>query len=136
MAQFALLDDDRSFSRMMEKGLARHGLRCAAFQSVDAFLNDDELKPDLVIVDLSMPDPTGVHWEFGGLMNIAKLRESLPEAMPIWVLTGYEDSRIERECLRSGADKILHKADGVAETAEDLAINWFWRSKGDRRRFS
>ena len=58
-----------------------------------------------------------------------------PVMVPIWVLTGYDDARIERECLRSGANKMLFKREGVAETADDLSIHWNWRETGNRRRF-
>lgn len=135
MTQIVILDDDRTFASMLRKGLLKHGLLSHSFDRVEDYLQSDGDDPDLFIVDLSMPDPSGVHWEFGGLLNIAKLREARGARAPIWVLTGYDDGRIERECLRCGADKIIFKREGVMETADDVAIHWNRRVTGNRRSF-
>lgn len=135
MAHFVLFDDDPTFGSMFSKALLKHGLKCSPFDRVEAFLESGQERPDLFIVDLSMPDPSGVHWEFGGILNVSKIRQAFGDDVPIWVLTGYDDVRIERECVRSGANKMLFKREGVAETANDLSIHWLWRETGNRRRF-
>ena len=135
MVDFVVFDDDLTFREMLRKGLLKHGLHCAGYGAVDEFIESKQEAPEIFIVDLSMPDPTGVHWEFGGILNIARIREIYGSDTPIWVLTGYEDTRIERECLRHGADKVILKREGVMETAGDVSIHWTWRKKGNRRSF-
>ncbi|MEL6979427.1 MAG: response regulator [Pseudomonadota bacterium] len=130
MAHFVILDDDETFGRMLSRGLRSHEISSEHYSEFSALVAGraacaaETPEPDVYVVDLSMPDPNGVHWEFGGILALKQLRESVGEAAMIWVLTGYEDPRIERECCRNGANFVLFKSFGVAETAEDLALAW------------
>lgn len=136
VAQFVVFDDDVTFLQMFKKSLLKHGVQSRGFGTVEEFLSLGEGLPDLFLVDLSMADPKGVHWEFGGILNIDKLRQAVGPDVPIWVLTGYEDGRIENECMRKGADKVILKREGVYETASDVSIHWNRRITGDRRIYS
>lgn len=131
MAHFVILDDDQTFARMLARGLNAHAITAehyADFEALHAARHGADSPPaaeaDVFVVDLAMPDPSGVHWEFGGLLALKQLRETIGDEPMIWVLTGYEDPRIERECARNGANFVFFKSFGVAETAEDLAIAW------------
>ena len=135
MPQFVMFDDDQAFAIVLKKALLKHGLHCDVYARVDDFLENADQNVDLFMVDLAMPDPSGVHWEFGGLLNVSKVRDARGRDTPVWVLTGYDDARIERECRRNGADKVIFKGDDIGETADDIAIHWRWRNGDDRRRF-
>jgi two-component system response regulator NreC len=56
-----------------------------------------ELQPDIVLTDLSMPGPVG-----GGIAVARRLKETSP-AMRVLILTVHEDESLLREALRAGA---------------------------------
>lgn len=80
----ALLNDETDFQVVGEAGTSDECLRNAL-----------ELKPDLVLMDLSIP---GV----GGLDLTRQLREKLPETRVI-ILTVHEDTALLREAMTAGA---------------------------------
>jgi DNA-binding NarL/FixJ family response regulator len=68
------------------------------------------LHPDLVIMDLSMPD-------LDGIAAMREIHQARPE-LPIVILTAHADPGVEREARQAGASGFLAK--GVS--LEDLVI--------------
>lgn len=68
------------------------------------------LDPDLVIMDLSMPDLDGIE-------AMRQIHEERPD-LPVVILTAHADPGVEREARQAGASGFLAK--GVA--LEDLVI--------------
>jgi DNA-binding NarL/FixJ family response regulator len=68
------------------------------------------LDPDLVIMDLSMPD-------LDGIAAMREIHQARPE-LPIVILTAHADPGVEREAREAGASGFLAK--GVS--LEDLVI--------------
>lgn len=66
-----------------------------------------ELKPDLVVTDLSMPTKSG----FGALQEIGEM----PDPPPVIVLTVHEDPGTVRTALRAGARAYVPKASASHE---------------------
>ena len=66
-----------------------------------------ELKPDLVVTDLSMP-------VMNGLEEIHALRRLMP-SVPIILYSAYMDSFIEKEGRAAGASAVVAKTDVVAK---------------------
>jgi DNA-binding NarL/FixJ family response regulator len=64
-----------------------------------------EAKPDLVLLDLSMPD-------MDGLEAIPLIREAAPTARVV-VLSGHEAGRVSLEALGQGASRYINKAAGL-----------------------
>jgi DNA-binding NarL/FixJ family response regulator len=62
--------------------------------------------PDLVLLDLSMPD-------MDGLEAIPLMREHAPNARVV-VLSGHEAGRVSLEALDQGASRYINKASGLA----------------------
>src|SRR5512136_1582675 len=56
-----------------------------------------ELRPDVVLMDLSMPTPAG-----GGIETTRRLKDSLPKTR-VLILTVHEDESLLREAIRAGA---------------------------------
>ena len=69
-----------------------------------------ELRPDVVLMDLSMPDLDGI-----GAMK--RIHESSPD-MPVVILTAHADPGVEREAREAGASGFLAKGTGL----QDLVI--------------
>ena len=61
------------------------------------------VRPDVILVDLQLPDGTGIE-----LMQ--ELRDSVPQALPI-VLTSFDDDEALAEALAAGALKTVHGAE-------------------------
>ncbi len=67
------------------------------------------VRPDVILVDLQLPDGTGIE-----LMQ--ELRESVPQALPI-VLTSFDDDEALAEALAAGARAYLLKTSTAPRSA-------------------
>jgi DNA-binding NarL/FixJ family response regulator len=89
------LEDDPGIEVVGEASNGRDGVRVV-----------QETRPDLVLLDLSMPD-------MDGLEAIPLMREQAPMARVV-VLSGHEAGRISLEALDQGASRYVNKASGLA----------------------
>jgi len=64
-----------------------------------------ELQPDVVLMDLSMPDLDGI-----GAMK--RMHEARPD-LPVVILTAHADPGVEREAREAGASGFLAKGTGL-----------------------
>jgi two-component system, NarL family, response regulator NreC len=78
-----------------------------------------ELRPDVVLMDISMPTPAG-----GGIETTRRLRNSLPETR-VLILTVHEDEGLLLEAIRAGAAGYVIKR--AAESELVNAIQAVWR---------
>lgn len=90
-----------------EAGDGREALRLAA-----------ELRPDVVLMDVSMPAPAG-----GGIETTRRLRDSLPKTR-VLILTVHEDESLLREALRAGAAGYIVKRAAEAELVSAVQAVW------------
>jgi DNA-binding NarL/FixJ family response regulator len=67
----------------------------------------DELDPDVVVMDLSMPD-------LSGLDAMRRIHARRP-GVPVVILTAHADPGIEREALQSGASGFVAKGIALGE---------------------
>ncbi len=70
----------------------------------------EALEPDVVLMDLSMPDLSGID-------AMKKIHESRP-GLPVVILTAHADAGVEREAREAGARGFLAKGTGL----HDLVI--------------
>jgi DNA-binding NarL/FixJ family response regulator len=103
-----IVDDSDIVRRVLREFLARHA-GAEAFQEASdgrlAIIRVQESKPDLIILDLSMPG-------MGGLRAAAELKLLAPE-VPILLYTMH-DARAEEV----GVDAVVTKVDGLSVLAE------------------
>jgi DNA-binding NarL/FixJ family response regulator len=81
-----------------------------ARDAAEALGRADSAAPDLVILDLHLPD-------LGGVELLSRLKRSRPEAV-VAVLTNHANEQYRRECLARGADYFFDKSlqfDCIAE---------------------
>jgi CheY-like chemotaxis protein len=72
----------------------------------------EELRPDVVLMDLSMPDLSGID----AMKNIHERRPGLP----VVILTAHADEGVEREAREAGAVGFLAKGTGLQELVVTL----------------
>lgn len=99
-----LIIDDHALFRVGLQGLLeQRGIKVAdaVASGIEGIQRAEELGPDIVLLDLRMPD-------MGGLEVLKKLRESMP-AMPVVMLTTSNEEADLIKSLRSGAQGYLLK---------------------------
>ncbi len=69
-----------------------------------------EVEPDLVIMDLTMPDLSGID-------AMRRIHEQQPD-LPVVILTAHADAGVEKEARRAGASGFVAKGSAL----EDLVI--------------
>jgi DNA-binding NarL/FixJ family response regulator len=121
MRQTNILNSDGSYLRKLriliadDHGLLRHGVRTIlqarrGWKVVGEATNGREavdkaikLKPDVLVVDISMP-------ELDGVEVTRQIRKALPE-VKVLVLTMHESDQMVRQALNAGANGYLLKSD-------------------------
>ena len=111
-----IVDDSDVLRRLIEMCLRPAGFEIAtASTGEDAVAIASEFQPDIVLLDIGLPDMTG--WEV-----LEKLRASGPNSdAKVLILSGYED--VHTEAKRLGADGALIKPfrnDELRRAAVDL----------------
>lgn len=101
-----LVDDNPTFLRITSRFLKKHDdvdLVGTAGGGVEALSQAQELRPQVILLDLAMPD-------LPGLEVIPRLREVVPE-MRIIALTMLDTEEYRKAALAAGADEFVPKAD-------------------------
>jgi DNA-binding NarL/FixJ family response regulator len=108
--RLAICDDVREFRQLMRFGLAEDpdiDIVGEAADGLEAVEIVSDLRPDVVLLDLSMP-------KLDGLEVIDSLRERAPTSRII-VLSGFAAARMERLVIERGAARYLEKGTPLAE---------------------
>ena len=118
MAKNILICDDAAFMRMMIKDiLTKNGYNIAgeAENGAKAVEKYNELKPDLVLMDITMP-------EMDGIQALKKIKETDPNASVI-MCTAMGQQAMVIESIQSGAKDFIVKpfqADRVLEAVQKV----------------
>jgi two-component system nitrate/nitrite response regulator NarL len=102
-----IIDDYADLRSLLKRFLERHGAFVVAASCGNARDGIDAARveqPDLVLVDLNLPDINGIE-------AIGPLREAAPEAR-IVVLSSWAPETAAPEALRAGADAFVDKSSG------------------------
>lgn len=104
-----VVDDNPAVRRLICQLFTREGdfrICAEAENGRDALLKAQELEPDLIITDLSMP-------YMNGLEEIRALKK-LMFNMPVILYSAHIDSFVEKEAFAAGASAVVPKTDVVA----------------------
>lgn len=118
MARNVLVCDDAAFMRMMIKDiLTKNGYNVVgeAENGAKAIEKYNETKPDLVLMDITMP-------EMDGIQALKKIKESDPKAMVI-MCSAMGQQAMVIESIQSGAKDFIVKpfqADRVLEAVKKV----------------
>src|SRR5688500_6999815 len=96
MKRILVVDDEAQITRVLRRSLSAHHFEVrTAADGMSALELFTDLKPDLVITDLSMPDMDGIE-------VCRQIRKS--SSVPIIVLSVKGDEKTKVEALDAGAD--------------------------------
>ncbi len=116
-----LLADDHALLRTGVRGVLENNeawkVVGEAGKGIEAIAKAKKLKPDLVIVDISLPD-------IDGLQVARQIREAIPTAK-LLVLTMHESDQIVRRAIDAGAHGFVLKSDltdRLVKAVKDLSL--------------
>jgi DNA-binding response OmpR family regulator len=109
------IDDDPDVSKIIQIRLLPYGVDVQrAFKGMQGFWWSIDMRPDVIITDLMMPDGEGNY-------ILSRIREhSLTKDTPVIVLTGKRDAAMKRTLLNMGANAYLTKPIDFAELFAEL----------------
>ena len=113
--RIVVVDDHRTFRQALTAALGLTGDVEVVGEAPDGLYAADEVeraKPDAVLMDLSMPDVSGID-------AMRKIHESHPD-LPVVILTAHADAGVERECYAAGAHGFLAKGATLQEIVAAL----------------
>ncbi len=114
MTKVLVVDDDLALLKALRIGLTARGDEVVTSHTgMDAITQVALFHPDLVILDLGLPD-------MDGLEVCRRIREF--SAIPIIVLSAYGDEYRKVEALDGGADDFITKPFGMAELEARLRV--------------
>jgi len=120
-----VIDDEPPIRRLLRTTLTAAGYRVAEAETAAAGLRSLAVeKPDLVILDLGLPDHSGIEL-------IAEIRRA--SQVPIVVLSARHDERAKVAALDLGADDYVAKPFGMAELMARLraALRHAFQAQGE-----
>lgn len=104
-----VIEDNPDLSAFVQEALADEFRTAVAFDGKSGLAMAGELRPDLIVCDVMMPELTGDR-------VVRELRARLHLcAIPVLVLTGMADDDVRAELLRAGASDFLIKPFGVEQ---------------------
>ena len=109
-----IVDDSDSVLNALRKSLESHGFAVCgeALNGLDAIGKAVDAEPDLVILDLAMPDMNGV--------EVASTLQRLQPNLPIILLTIYGDHVSKSFASIFGIKAIVSKSDGMSKLIESV----------------
>jgi DNA-binding NarL/FixJ family response regulator len=105
-----IVDDHLSFAELLSAALdSVGGMTCVgtASTAAEAIVRADQLRPDIVIMDIQMPRQDG-------LLATRRIREALPD-MVIVVVTAYRDPAWISRAAQAGASGFIPKNGSLTE---------------------
>ncbi|HZP75670.1 MAG TPA: response regulator transcription factor [Pseudolabrys sp.] len=102
-----VVDDEPPIRKLLRMGLSTQGYEVIEAPNGKTALESLEDKPDLVILDLGLPD-------IGGIELLRKIRERY-DGLPVVVLSSRDDESGKVQALDLGADDYVTKPFGMEE---------------------
>lgn len=118
MTKILLVDDDEAVRRMFSESLQKvDGFSVdTADDGNQALLKIAQTKPDIIILDIAMPELTGIQ-----VLEVVK-SDSKFKKIPIVMLTATTDYAEINECLAKGAASYITKGDRHSEIVDKIKM--------------
>ena len=102
MSKILVIEDDVAFCKLVEKFLSKQGYEIScAFSAVQAHRLIENLKFDLILTDLRLPDSDG-------MTLLSEFKKNLPTT-PVILMTGYSDINTAVKAMKNGAFDYISK---------------------------
>ena len=122
MYKVVIIDDEPIIVEGLSKSIQWDRWDCevvgSALNGIEGLALVDEVRPDIIITDISMP-------QMDGLQMIASLKSQY-ENLEITILTGYRDFEYAQQAVRLGVTRLLlkpSKMDELQEAIEKMTQN-------------
>jgi len=105
-----VVEDEAMVNQLIQSQLKRLGYTIAgsAFNAVDAVIMAGDLKPNLILMDLHMTDPTtGEEDPEAGIKATREIQKNNPT--PVIMLTAYENTKLVQQSVETGVGAYLLK---------------------------
>jgi two-component system KDP operon response regulator KdpE len=102
-----VVDDEPPIRKLLRMGLTTQGYEVLEAQNGKTALALMQEKPDLIILDLGLPDMAG--------LDLLRQMRAANDAVPIVVLSSRQDEAGKVQALDSGADDFVTKPFGIQE---------------------
>jgi len=113
MKKILIVDDEAGIVQEIKEFLAEEGYEAYAADSAKAGIRIiEELRPDVVLVDVKLPDASGIE-------VLRACKEKSPKTKVIMV-TGYVDQHIMDEAESLGRDAFLQKPFDLIKIVEEI----------------
>lgn len=123
-----IVEDDRTTRGFLADNLSADGFEPIAVESVaEALTTLDERYPDIVLLDLGLPDRDGLEL-VREIRSADGVASRLDPALPLLVLSGRANELTRVRAIERGADDILPKPFGYAELRARIHA-LLWRSE-------
>ena len=118
MKSVLIVDDSQPVRRLLRAALSESGWTVCgeAVNGRDAILKAQQLLPDLIILDLSMP-------EMNGLEAAEQLKFVMP-TVPLLMFTTHSDRELDQQASQAGIHKVFSKKDGAATLIKCASELW------------
>jgi two-component system, OmpR family, alkaline phosphatase synthesis response regulator PhoP len=125
-----LIEDDVPTKEIYEAALGTAGyeVECMdtarlVYENFEEIKQGKKEKPDLVLLDLILPDANGIE-----ILKKAKA-DSVLKNMSFFIFTNYTDPDLERESLKLEADKYIVKTNFIPSQILETIREWFANKK-------
>ena len=121
-----IIDDEPPIRRLLRLGLGAHGYHVIEAPNAKSALELLDGKPDLIILDLGLPDAEGLD-----LLRNIKMRNDI---VPVVVLSSRGDEAAKVQALDIGADDYVTEPFGMAELLARIrsALRHQLQTQGER----
>ena len=112
-----IVDDNKTNCEVLERRLSQNGLSCrVAFDGISAIKEVDTKAPDLILLDVMLPD-------INGLELLKRFRKSHDrDELPIIMVSAFNDVDSTAKCIKLGASDYLPKPlNGTILMAKSIA---------------
>jgi len=111
-SRILIIEDEESVRNLLERVLVEAGFKVtSAGKGLEGLALARQLKPDLLILDLNLPDISGEE------LCLAIRKDFSIQALAIIILTGRNSEGLPAKCLDIGADDYLAKPFDIKELA-------------------
>jgi DNA-binding NarL/FixJ family response regulator len=110
-----VVDDHPAFRRALTSALSMVAdieVAGEAGSGTAACEEAEHLRPDIIVMDLSLPDLSGID-------AMRRIHETQPN-LPVVILTAHADEGVEREAREAGASGFLAKGSGLRDLVDAL----------------